>query len=125
MRLSFFFSSRRRHTRWTGDWSSDVCSSDLATACERAQNPAETGSPAGRARRSSRFLRECGEHVEVESVPRVKRSSAGELAQRRKDSQEIVGLQTIGRHVQIGGKFFDCEVFAGLETGERGDLRGS
>src|SRR5690348_393503 len=25
----FFFSSRRRHTRWTGDWSSDVCSSDL------------------------------------------------------------------------------------------------
>src|SRR5690242_21456874 len=29
-RLSFFFSSRRRHTRLTYDWSSDVCSSDLA-----------------------------------------------------------------------------------------------
>src|SRR5438876_7777281 len=28
----FFFSSRRRHTRWTGDWSSDVCSSDLSVA---------------------------------------------------------------------------------------------
>src|SRR5690348_89044 len=28
----FFFSSRRRHTRWTGDWSSDVCSSDLTPA---------------------------------------------------------------------------------------------
>src|SRR6266481_8264391 len=26
----FFFSSRRRHTRWNCDWSSDVCSSDLA-----------------------------------------------------------------------------------------------
>src|SRR2546426_1326776 len=26
----FFFSSRRRHTRLQGDWSSDVCSSDLA-----------------------------------------------------------------------------------------------
>src|SRR6516164_10369321 len=25
----FFFSSRRRHTRWNWDWSSDVCSSDL------------------------------------------------------------------------------------------------
>src|SRR5207248_4104909 len=25
----FFFSSRRRHTRSYGDWSSDVCSSDL------------------------------------------------------------------------------------------------
>src|SRR5207247_3226958 len=29
-RESFFFSSRRRHTRSTRDWSSDVCSSDLA-----------------------------------------------------------------------------------------------
>src|SRR6266446_9128050 len=27
--LVFFFSSRRRHTRLQGDWSSDVCSSDL------------------------------------------------------------------------------------------------
>src|ERR1039457_7474280 len=26
-----FFSSRRRHTRLQGDWSSDVCSSDLTT----------------------------------------------------------------------------------------------
>src|SRR5437660_5235803 len=25
----FFFSSRRRHTRWPRDWSSDECSSDL------------------------------------------------------------------------------------------------
>src|SRR5690349_23469368 len=28
--LSFFFSSRRRHTRSLRDWSSDVCSSDLS-----------------------------------------------------------------------------------------------
>src|SRR5207253_7115018 len=28
----FFFSSRRRHTRWPRDWSSDVCSSDLGNA---------------------------------------------------------------------------------------------
>src|SRR3989454_4363329 len=28
----FFFSSRRRHTRLQGDWSSDVCSSDLKLA---------------------------------------------------------------------------------------------
>src|SRR5438309_9726426 len=27
--MNFFFSSRRRHTRWNCDWSSDVCSSDL------------------------------------------------------------------------------------------------
>src|SRR5690606_39305206 len=27
--IIFFFSSRRRHTRFSRDWSSDVCSSDL------------------------------------------------------------------------------------------------
>src|SRR3712207_8362265 len=30
----FFFSSRRRHTRYWRDWSSDVCSSDLAKYVE-------------------------------------------------------------------------------------------
>src|SRR6266536_6646463 len=29
LKIFFFFSSRRRHTRSTRDWSSDVCSSDL------------------------------------------------------------------------------------------------
>src|SRR5437660_6882165 len=32
----FFFSSRRRHTRWPRDWSSDVCSSDLASCARSA-----------------------------------------------------------------------------------------
>src|SRR5256886_2703577 len=32
--LSFFFSSRRRHTRFDCDWSSDVCSSDLCSTTE-------------------------------------------------------------------------------------------
>src|SRR5256886_8648548 len=34
-RLFFFFSSRRRHTRFDCDWSSDVCSSDLICANTR------------------------------------------------------------------------------------------
>src|SRR3712207_9538140 len=33
-RLCFFFSSRRRHTRYWRDWSSDVCSSNLARRVE-------------------------------------------------------------------------------------------
>src|SRR5207248_7735881 len=33
----FFFSSRRRHTRSYGDWSSDVCSSDLHDSCRRVE----------------------------------------------------------------------------------------
>src|SRR5256886_7181318 len=36
--LFFFFSSRRRHTRFDCDWSSDVCSSDLAVICLPAQH---------------------------------------------------------------------------------------
>src|SRR5690606_40890309 len=31
----FFFSSRRRHTRFSRDWSSDVCSSDLQEAFDK------------------------------------------------------------------------------------------
>src|SRR5690625_2442701 len=34
----FFFSSRRRHTRWPPDWSSDVCSSDLLVITGRLIN---------------------------------------------------------------------------------------
>src|SRR5690606_3606784 len=33
--LLFFFSGRRRHTRFSRDWSSDVCSSDLGDADTR------------------------------------------------------------------------------------------
>src|SRR5438105_10393890 len=33
----FFFSSRRRHTRSTRDWSSDVCSSDLVLVGEAGE----------------------------------------------------------------------------------------
>src|SRR6266581_4331764 len=48
----FFFSSRRRHTRWTGDWSSDVCSSDLSRVatggCWAAWTTRSTASPSTR-----------------------------------------------------------------------------
>src|SRR5256885_16760743 len=35
--MFFFFSSRRRHTRLQGDWSSDVCSSDLTWIWSRGE----------------------------------------------------------------------------------------
>src|SRR3989454_3366114 len=37
----FFFSSRRRHTRLQGDWSSDVCSSDLNLRSGLAELPVD------------------------------------------------------------------------------------
>src|SRR5256886_5971133 len=39
-RILFFFSSRRRHTRFDCDWSSDVCSSDLWKAGDPRRSPA-------------------------------------------------------------------------------------
>src|SRR5205807_4045826 len=42
----FFFSSRRRHTRLQGDWSSDVCSSDLLGWAEESLSVESPGGPA-------------------------------------------------------------------------------
>src|SRR5207248_4573677 len=39
----FFFSSRRRHTRSYGDWSSDVCSSDLPRSDRSRRLPTGAG----------------------------------------------------------------------------------
>src|SRR5437867_7808200 len=48
----FFFSSRRRHTRSYGDWSSDVCSSDLAAATTSTRGNLPQRAPRRRARRN-------------------------------------------------------------------------
>src|SRR6266511_1575489 len=61
----FFFSSRRRHTRFSRDWSSDVCSSDLDLGLNE-----RTSSPIGpcereHMRRVSPARAECTEQSEV------------------------------------------------------------
>src|SRR6476661_85448 len=43
--IFFFFSSRRRHTRFKCDWSSDVCSSDLFTSTMAARAARRHGVP--------------------------------------------------------------------------------
>src|SRR5690606_23206068 len=58
----FFFSSRRRHTRFSRDWSSDVCSSDL----QRAPQHGERG-PQG-AGGQSRRRRRVGNHRAQEGL---------------------------------------------------------
>src|SRR5438445_12289023 len=72
----FFFSSRRRHTRYWRDWSSDVCSSDLSdhsdqlgrlfrgglfngiAGCETASGGCEAEVREGSAKKSSSLARE-------------------------------------------------------------------
>src|SRR5690606_39693666 len=60
----FFFSSRRRHTRFSRDWSSDVCSSDLSpkarlnrefTLAPFCHAPEERAGKAGAAARRARL----------------------------------------------------------------------
>src|SRR5256885_4453740 len=46
--LHFFFSSRRRHTRLQGDWSSDVCSSDLTSPTAHSSATSTGFGPAAR-----------------------------------------------------------------------------
>src|SRR5438874_4972937 len=55
--MCFFFSSRRRHTRSLRDWSSDVCSSDLARAVRRRACCAAGAAPPGGP------LFEAGDHI--------------------------------------------------------------
>src|SRR5580698_11375445 len=52
--IFFFFSSRRRHTRLTCDWSSDVCSSDLALGSSRRESRAHSCAAADRGCRRAR-----------------------------------------------------------------------
>src|SRR2546429_4815488 len=54
--LYFFFSSRRRHTRCSRDWSSDVCSSDLGADLARNRTHASIDLSKDRAIRRKRRL---------------------------------------------------------------------
>src|SRR5882757_10507149 len=89
--LFFFFSSRRRHTRYWRDWSSDVCSSDLRTRralCAPRKGPAPL-SPPGRTgcpicfRRSEerRVGKEC--RSRWSPYPEKKKKKDGEKLSRR------------------------------------------
>src|SRR5690606_39903631 len=49
-RRPFFFSSRRRHTRFSRDWSSDVCSSDLSNCAARIRYMKTKAIPMARAK---------------------------------------------------------------------------
>src|SRR5690606_39543818 len=55
----FFFSSRRRHTRFSRDWSSDVCSSDLGLIVSERLS-AELSPVLGRARQAHQEGRDLG-----------------------------------------------------------------
>src|SRR2546426_2108627 len=70
----FFFSSRRRHTRLQGDWSSDVCSSDLAIAAPLSEATVRRGVGHGGGRPSQRISSLASERSEERRVGKECRS---------------------------------------------------
>src|SRR5690625_8053094 len=94
--MSFFFSSRRRHTRWPRDWSSDVCSSDLWS---RGPGP-RRDAPASRSRRRA--------------TPRTGRSEIGRASCRERVEVSVVGVA--GKEKQESGE--EHEAVEKLEEAE-------
>src|SRR2546426_5452257 len=92
--IFFFFSSRRRHTRLQGDWSSDVCSSDLpsgrsprtSSSWSRSDSSATTSS-SRRARSSRRPGGRSGTPSAASSPPR-----SSNLTMTREIGAVVLGL---------------------------------
>src|SRR2546430_6589786 len=96
----FFFSSRRRHTRFDCDWSSDVCSSDLglgtggSTGVAAGEEGAGVSEPPA-ARRRRAITNAGGDYVDVSQVDRSQRS------QRRR--QRLASGASAGNAAGAGG----------------------
>src|SRR5687768_17767319 len=71
----FFFSSRRRHTRCSRDWSSDVCSSDLISAMSFGSLSANAILALNQGAKRGGFYHDTGEG----SISRYHREGGGDL----------------------------------------------
>src|SRR5690606_40379887 len=91
----FFFSSRRRHTRFSRDWSSDVCSSDLAAnGRSRGQSRRTPTSSAWSRSLSSGLYRRLRSHTGSADL-RLSEALAGlaSLPYRRRSEERRVGKE--------------------------------
>src|SRR6266480_7695863 len=74
----FFFSSRRRHTRLTCDWSSDVCSSDLGPGTATVVNSTFAGNSAGSGIGGAFFLSSVTATLTNDTIAKKSVGSGGE-----------------------------------------------
>src|SRR5207247_5131240 len=96
-----FFSSRRRHTRSTRDWSSDVCSSDLYPGPARGAGVALCRVPGGR------FLADQDVANPFEVVQDVVDRQHG-AAGKAEDDVHALTLQTLRSEERRVGKEYRC-----------------
>src|SRR5207248_5966889 len=85
---SFFFSSRRRHTRSYGDWSSDVCSSDLRRAQRRENVVAVVPAAGDVAARGAERIGERRGPVDRKDVPARRLERRGDRRRRAHSRSE-------------------------------------
>src|SRR5690606_40933087 len=109
--LNMFFSSRRRHTRFSRDWSSDVCSSDLQ-GFEVAQ--ARLGG--GRVHHAMRTVGKCQRAFDMMAERALSRTTQGETLARKQLVQQFIRSEErrVGKECRYG-----CAVFHEKEK-ERG-----
>src|SRR3712207_3579744 len=77
----FFFSSRRRHTRYWRDWSSDVCSSDLVLHCHlhRALTGSSGYETCEEVLQGNALCRVCSEYFRIDSFNHLVRNLLADL----------------------------------------------
>src|SRR3712207_9366879 len=80
--MELFFSSRRRHTRYWRDWSSDVCSSDLVAAGRGHRQLGGLSRGGGAGGRADRHRRERGDHRHPAAAPRTGQIGRGACRER-------------------------------------------
>src|SRR5260370_1420863 len=103
--LLFFFSSRRRHTRFKCDWSSDVCSSDLACAqtCKETSSTRRDHMPAHKVVKHDDWLKARKKHLAKEKeftwmrdqLSRERRDLPWELVEKHYTFEGEHGTQTL------------------------------
>src|SRR5256886_12604891 len=106
LRYCFFFSSRRRHTRFDCDWSSDVCSSDLGgngRAMVWPDGKPEKRSAGKERRRTSRLF---SEGLQLRNRTGSMRQQTKEYPARGKDSGDRKSTRLNSSHSQISYAVF-------------------
>src|SRR5256886_1799396 len=95
----FFFSSRRRHTRFDCDWSSDVCSSDLVLVADDRELPVRRGQARLRDAVHQTLMRQPVGH-ELRHRDEGERVSLGEPLQIGAPRHRAVGVQDLTDHAR-------------------------
>src|SRR5688572_32726148 len=101
--MKFFFSSRRRHTRFDCDWSSDVCSSDLLHRVLRSERGLTYGASA-----DTQAMKQAGDYVaetdtETGNTGEVLRLTVEEFS--RLQRQRVGGRELADAQAYLAGSF--------------------